>query len=235
MKNLKVNKKVLATLLLSSSLILTSCSVTKCKINESHAHYYTCEYEDDVSLSKYIPSERKKINGFKKTSDYIIITEDDKKIYNAIEKEENKNEDKPGSLLEISKNPEYIEYIKENYKNKLFYKCSMKVYHADDTYKANPVNSYMPTWDDFVFYTEDPNNENATGEKSLTYYTFYGYNIVKDENNNYTLVRSEDYDTIEDVINNCTLIGTETYNKYVTEDEKQIQEFEENKTKVKSR
>lgn len=235
-KNIRLNKKVLATLMLSSSLVFCGCESYEyeCDINTRHAHLYTYDINDDLSLQKYIESEMYMVNGYKKEADYIEITDDDALKLDAISDYESFNKNDVGSILKINENEDYIKYLKNEYQNYYDYKCEDKSFYARGTYPLNPFNRYIPTVETEIYYSKDPDNKHTTGEKRLHYYTFYGYNIVKIDGH-YELVESDNYFTLDDCLENCEYIAKNCISLQKTEDEELINYITEKNPKVKLR
>ena len=166
-------------------------------------------------------------------NEYIIVDDEQKERLKFISESDINNS---GTILKISENPDYVEYFSNKYNDVLEYKCESYVIHPKGTYPANPLNKYTQTRDKFLeYYTENPNElVDTTGERRLTYYTYYGYNLVQNEDGEYELVRSIDYDSFDEVLDSCEYMATNSYNKHQTNDEEFINSYlEDNKTLTK--
>lgn len=237
-KNIRLNKKVLATLMLSSSLALTGCEWIEkdCDIEERHAHLYTNYYskEDDFYLNKYIESEYIIENDFERTDNYIEITDEEAEKLKAVNKYERLNKKEVGFIVKIDENQDYIDYLSNVCKNYYEYEFMDKWLYPKGTYLSNPWNWGMPTWEDTPNYSLDPNVKNATGNKRLHFYIFRGFNLVE-INGEYKMVESEMYFSLDDLIENCEYIDYFCSHKYITSDEELMNYISEKNSKVKIR
>ena len=238
-KNIKFNKKALAALFLSGSLALGGCDLptntADCDITVRHAHLYDLNYGNGVHIHRYLESELIDNGDYKRKEGYILLDDEDE--YSKFHAEYYNNYH--GFIVKIDENKEYVDYLKkyvpENYINKVDYKCYGEVFYPKGTDLTDPMNRLTNTWEYETYYSKNPDHKDATGEKRLKYYSFYGYNLIKNDNG-YELVKSEDYYTIDDVIDNCEYIGYYYLNdKKKTEDQELIEYILERNPKVKSR
>ena len=112
-KRLRINNKVLASLILSSSLFVTGCTV-ECNIENQHAHLYSYHINDDVDYRQYIVSEDYVYNNMTRRNEYIIVDDEQKERLKFISESDINYS---GTILKISENPDYVEYFSNKYKD----------------------------------------------------------------------------------------------------------------------
>lgn len=173
----KVKNMIVSGLLIFSIISLSGC----CDIKENHTH----KYVSDNGFSVYLNSEiDKRFFGddlYEKTDDYIIVDDEEKKLYNFLDK---------NWLIKIEDNEEAIYNYLDIVGTEPFYEYE---YHY---YKALPKGATTG-----YSWTKDPNHGNLTGNKRISYPVYYGYNVIKDENGNYILDRSKPYKSYEKLVN----------------------------------
>ena len=233
-KNIKINKKVLAALFLSSSLTLCGCEAkeAECDIDVRHAHLYERQLNSgeygDIYLHKYMESEIIRDYYFDRKDDYIEISDEEALKLQTINDYEHENRSRVGFIIKIDENKYLFNCLEDRYQNYYDYKCVEDVYY--------PIGADLAglTWETETYYSKDPNHRYATGEKRLNYYVFYGYNLI-DTDNGYELIKSGEYYTLDDLVANCEYIDDYCAVLRRTEKQDKIDSLLEKNPKVKIR
>lgn len=198
-----VLQKIIASgLIITNLLSFSGCSKTiPCDLQGEHAHYYI----SDENFGRYIVSEKSSTSGLNRTENYTFIDSEEEKLLNFI----NKND-----LFEINANKDTITNITstqsdhKEYRYKFVYSTLVPVLHFNGkntyyTYISTPTTGYS--------WTSDPNHSNLTGEERVCHYLYYGYKIIKNEQGEYDLIKSNPVDNINDLPENYKYIQKTFY------------------------
>lgn len=211
--NMKLNlKKMLKMRGLSLALVttaivtsLTGCSEkADCEISGEHLH----KYISDESYIRYIDKEYLNYEGYKRTDDYIDVTDEEL----ALSQFEDKNnllkiEDNLDLILkQQEKNVDYLEY-------EYSYEARQPISHFS---RVGRITTVYYTYRNVTRYnwTKDPNHEDLTGETRFIHYVYTAYKIQKNDKGKYVLVESDEVDDITTIMEEYPYIK-EAYYKEV--------------------
>ncbi len=164
---------VLVTTLLATSLAGCS-SDNKCFVNDNHAHMYV----SDAGLVRYVVSERNSVDGYDKSYNYRVISDDEKSLYEFIGKKD---------LLRIDENMDMISAQQDLNKPFTIYEYTYYSYS-----RAGSSTNYA--------WTNDPEHDSLTGKEKDVHFIYQAFSIDKDEDGNYILVPSPLAEDITEVM-----------------------------------
>ena len=178
----RLARKILASGLIVANLFtFSACAKTQeCDIPETHAHYYTNEYD----FGRYIVSEKETVDGLTRTDNYKEITKEQEDLLRFL----NRNR-----LYRIDENYEAIKNVEDQCQDYKEYKnedMGLKFILMPSGFKLFPT--MKDKWD------ENPGH-NYTGEERTNHFMFYGYKVIDKGNGNYKLERSDYVDSIDDL------------------------------------
>lgn len=154
---------VLVTTLLATSL--GGCSSdNKCYVPDNHAHMYV----SDTGLVRYVVSEKKSIDGYDKSYNYRVFSEDESSLYDFIGKK---------GLHRIDENMDIISAQQDLNQPFTIYEYSFYSYS-----RAGSSTHYD--------WTNDPEHDGLTGKEKAVHFIYQAFSIDKDENGNYVLTPS---------------------------------------------
>ena len=174
-------KNRLLSLLISLNIVLLSgCyQPVDCNVKKNHIHSYISEQ----GIERYITGEREYVGGFSsirydRTENYVELDDSNIDIYSLISKK---------NLVNITDNYDILKEISDSALDYMLYQYSYN--YTTITYN---IILKIPTTKNEIKYewTTNPNHENLTGNKKIITHVFYGYNIIKNDKGNYTLVSS---------------------------------------------
>lgn len=202
MKKIKLNKKVLVSVLTGSIVLLTGCVArSDCSLAEYHLH----KYEKD-DLVRYMDDERLKIDGYIWTKDLVYANLDDKKLYKFEKKKD---------LLKIDDNIEYVSNIQNSLSGEFVeyryeYTYLLPIVHHIRTGKTTITYvTYIPV--KHHSWTTDSEHSGLTGEERVCRFVYIGYKIEKDEYGNYILIPSVNVDDLLTIKDEYPYIKEEFY------------------------
>lgn len=189
MKNLKI--RTILPYVLAFSLVLPGCGKkSDCEIPSKHAHLYTKEITEDITISKYIEEEHLAYRGYQWNENYIEINSEDEKLYTLLKnKQVFKGEENWDYLFyEMSHNSDYLKFYYE--------------YNTIETYTTTDEDGHVSYHTRTVHHdgwTTNPNYIYNTGKTRLYHHRYTGYRIIL-ENGKYKLEESEPVDDIREII-----------------------------------
>ena len=187
-KNLKVNKALVAARLLSTAITATATGCapqSDCDINEFHLHRY-----EKAGVVRYIEDESLKNHGYEWTDDVVYVDEQDKEFYDFLEKK---------GLLKIDDNISYLMELQDqnqDYKEYRYaYTYLLPIPHVFSNGKQTITTfTYIPTT--HYSWTADRNHSRLTGEERNCHYVYTGYKVEKNDKGKYVLIEREPVDDI---------------------------------------
>ncbi len=191
--NNEVKKAIISLSLFTSLLTMAGCGKeAECDIEGSHIH----KYKSNQGIERYIEGESESTysfgsNTYYRTDDYITLDEESEKIYKVVsDKSLVGIEDNKSLLFDISDN------LKDYYEFKYYYYETE--YHTHYYTDGDGKQHSYTTSEEVKKYkwTTDPDHRNLTGDKRIITHVFYGYNVVKGENGNYTVIEGGPVDDI---------------------------------------
>ncbi len=166
------------SLVLVTTLFVTSlggCSSdNKCFVNDKHAHMYV----SDDGLIRYVMSEKNNVDGYNKSYNYRVISQDESSLYEFIGKKE---------LLRIDENMDIISAQQDLNKPFTIYEYTYRSF-------SRVGSSVCYAW------TNDPEQDDLTGEEKEVHFIYQAFSIDKDENGNYVLIPSPLVEDITEVM-----------------------------------
>lgn len=184
----KMKNIIISGLVISSVFSLTGCSKTNnCDIQETHVHKFV-----DID-ERFIVYASDRTNGssyfqhdilFEQTDEYILVTNEEKDLYEYAAYQ---------GLIKIDDNEEAISDCFLSFDLKPFYE-----YEYCDT--QSTMIGTLPSTTTVYSWTRDSEHSNLTGKIRIAYPVYYGYNIVKNEDNEYELIKSNPYISYDELI-----------------------------------
>ena len=179
----------------------TGCARVSCDVKNDHAH----KYVNDKSQVVYFDSERKEKKDFKRTDDYIVLSDDEEKLLKTQIKKD---------LYKIEDNGKYIESQKKDYQDgkeyRYYYAYAKRHAHHHRIGKVT-TTTFSYTYHIGYSWTKNKNHENLTGEVRDVHYMFEGQNIIKNDKGKYMVTEEVYYDSLEKLIYNCDYIKDNFY------------------------
>jgi hypothetical protein len=204
-------------LIISKLFTFSGCSKKMpCGINDSHAHYYV---STENNFGRYIASERKYVSGLKRTENYTIITEEDKKTLKLI----NDND-----LYRIDENQQAINAFVENLQPHTEYE-----YEYDEILLLPLGDSYMYYIDTKKSWTTDTSKK-LTGKTREVDYVLYGCKIVREEDGSYSIQKSQPVKDLSELPDGYNYITEEFYIPVDFNDNSIVLEYGDSQDKNKS-
>ena len=201
MSNLKLKRTAAFVLALSIPLATSGCSKKSgCELPSRHFHLYIKD-SNLGTISKYIDSENTDYWGYEWTPDYIEVTKEDEKAFDAMY-----------GLYDGKDNWDYVfNYMK--HKSKDWFEFYYKYYTEEtETYEDSDGKTRTKTKRvKHSGWSTDPTHRGNTGETRLYHNRFYGYRIVF-KNGKYIKERSNDVDDVRDIIDDYPYFDEEFSN-----------------------
>lgn len=187
-----MNKQISGKLVIYAtalSLFLTGCGKkSDCEIPTSHIHLYTKQVTDDITIQKYMDSERLKVSGYNWNENYIEITKNDEELYKVLR-----------NCFEGANNWDYLYNQMATHHDYLeFY----YYYTTVETYTTTDSNGNTETHTRTVVHSgwhKNPYDSDNTGRTRLCHHRYYGYRIVN-KNGKFKLEESPAVDDIREII-----------------------------------
>ena len=179
--------------ILASSISLSGCGAApSCGItNNRHVHLYTKNITDDITISKYMDSEKETdYNGYNWNQDYIEITKQDEAFYKLLKNHNlfNGLDNFDYLYYEMANNHDYLEYYYEY--------TTTETYTTTDSKGNVTIHTRTVTHSG---WTKNQNYSNNTGKVRLCHHKYSAYKINY-ENGRPTLERSPYVDDIREVL-----------------------------------
>ena len=180
-KNIKLNKKFFAGLLMLPVMTFSSCGKSECDMVEYHLHKY-----EKGGFVRYIDDEHLEVDDFNWTDELVYVRESDRELYKT-EKHEKlmKIDDNVDALIDASNG--YNEYLEYEYKKRI--KHTQKIGDTETYYYTTVYR-----WD------TDPEHSHLTGNVRLNRYFYKSFNVSLNENGKYDLIDGVESENIEDII-----------------------------------
>ena len=184
----KIKNIVISGVVFSSIVSLSGC-YNNCDIKEMHVHEYV-SFDDNFIV--YASDDHPDISYFfgpvryKKTDNCKQVTEEEKDLYEFMAF---------NGLIKIEDNEKAISNYFLSHNDEPL--CEYEYYQ-----EVSRMYGSIPQLETLYLWTRDSNHLNLTGKKRVVCPVYYGYNIVMDENNKYTLVKSEPFTSYSELIDN---------------------------------
>ena len=180
----KETKQFIAGLLGAATVFTTSACAreVECSIDKTHSHTYTTE----EGYTRQIKSELEYIGDFYRKDDYKYITETETKElgktyrYNLIRIDDNLDR-----LLELEESIYDYRQYEYSYRKRKEIKDGDKTTYTYTTYYA---------------YTNDKDTEDLTGNERIVTHKFIGYKIIKNDQGEFDVIKSEPMNSIEELV-----------------------------------
>lgn len=180
----KETKQLIAGLLGAATVFTTSAcaKVADCDINGKHSHNYI----NEEGYIWELESEREFVESFYRTNDYRSITEVDNKRLREIYMYD---------LLRISDNLDKLLQLESSlydYKQYEYSYTERQLFMVGKTAASRLVTYYD--------YTNDKKAEDLTGNERVVTHKFIGYKIIKNDQGEFDVIKSEPMNSIEELV-----------------------------------
>ena len=202
MKKFKLQKVV--PFVLISSMLLTGCGKkSECDYPTRHVHEYTKNFNNGITISRYIDSEYENVSGYNWTDNIMEITKTDEELYKLLQSR---------GLFNARDNWDYLYYEMSHVHDYLefYYEYDTTETYTETDSKGN-VTVHTRTVHHDGWHTNAKDSDN-TGKTRLYHHRFYAYR-VNYVDGKFVLEQSPAVDDIREVLDEYPYVCEEGITK----------------------